>query len=255
MGVSAYNAGQFILRHAMKHNVQFDISYTYSKSMDMGSDSETNVLGNVFGFILDAFNPRKNYAPSDFDTRHLVTADWVLQLPVGQGQRFGGSSSHLVNAFIGGWNISGIARASSGLPWSVYDGLGWGTNWEWSSAMVQTAPIKMRKHIDDAGAPQVFDDPTAARNAMRIPYPGEAGQRNKFRADGYFNVDAGLHKMVHINDRMFFHFAWEVFNVSNTARFDAHSIDNASEDGDAMGRYSSQLNKYRRMQLSGRFEF
>ena len=257
MGTSAYNAGQFILRHAMKYNVQFDVSYTYSKSMDMGSDSEANAINTAaqYGFIIDAFNPRKSYALSDFDTTHLITADWVLNLPVGRGQRFGGNSGHLLNSVIGGWNLSGIARASSGLPWSIYDGFGWGTNWEWESAVVQTAPIKMRKHIDSAGAPQVFDDPTAARNALRIPYPGEAGQRNKFRADGYFDVDAGLHKMVHISDRVFFHFAWEVFNVANTARFDAHSLDNGSEDGDALGRYSSQLNKYRRMQLSGRFEF
>lgn len=257
MGTSSYNAGQFILRHAMKHNVQFDLSYTYSKSLDLGSDSEANAINtsNQYGFILDAFNPRKNWAVSDFDTKHLVTADWVLKLPTGRGQRFGGSSNRLLDALIGGWNLSGIARVSSGLPWTIYDGAGWGTNWEWESAVVQTAPIKMRKHLDADGSPQIFDDPLAARAALRLPYPGEAGERNKFRADGYFDVDMGLHKMVHFTDRIFAHMAWEVFNVTNTARFDAHSVDSGSEDQTSLGIYSSQLTQYRRMQLSARIEF
>ena len=89
-GTSSYHAGQFVLRHPMAHNVQIDLSYTYSKSMDLGSDSEgnpTNVFlpnGNPanFGMILDAWNPRKNYAVSDFDTRHLLTADWVWLMPI-----------------------------------------------------------------------------------------------------------------------------------------------------------------------------
>jgi hypothetical protein len=257
IGTSSYNSGQFILRHAMKHGVQFDLSYTYSKSLDLGSDSEANAINTAaqFGFILDAFNPRKNWAASDFDTRHLITGDWVLNVPTGRGQRFGGNVNRLTDAFIGGWNISGIARASSGLPWTIYDGAGWGTNWEWESAVVQTGPIKMRKHLDADGSPQVFDDPLAARANMRLPYPGEAGERNKFRADGYFTTDMGLHKTVHFTDRIFAHFAWEVFNVTNSARFDAHSVDSGSEDQSTLGIYSTQLTGARKMQLSARIEF
>ena len=257
IGSSSYNAGQFILRHAMKHDIQFDLSYTYSKSIDLGSDSETNAINvnTTFGFILDGFNPRKNRAVSDYDTTHLLTANWVLKLPVGKGEHFAGNSGRLANALFGGWSFAGIARASSGLPWSISDGDGWATNWEWESDMVQTAPIKMRKHFDSDGSPQIFDNPDAAFAAIRDPYPGEAGQRNHFRGDGYFNVDAGLHKMIHINDKMFFHLAWETFNVTNSVRYDVHSLDSGSDDGSQLGVYSSQFGNPRRMQLSGRFEF
>jgi len=257
LGSSSYNAGQFILRHPMKHNVQLDLSYTYSKSLDMGSDSENNPSGsgNNFGFILDAFNPRKNYTISDFNTTHLLTADWVLHLPVGRGQHFGGGSGHLVDALIGGWNLSGIARASSGLPFSMYDGKGWSTNWNWTSYQVQTGPITMRKHIDSNGSPQAFDNPTAALKNMRLPYPGEAGERNRFIGDGYFDVDAGLHKSIAITERTRFHFAWEVFNVTNSTRFDPQTINGGSTSGPQAGVYSGLLTQYRRMQISGRFEF
>ncbi|HMH14815.1 MAG TPA: carboxypeptidase-like regulatory domain-containing protein [Edaphobacter sp.] len=262
-GTSSYNAGQFVLRHPMKHNVQIDLSYTYSKSLDLGSDSESNPTnvtfanGNSanFGFILDAWNPRKNYAMSDFNTTHLLTADWIWLMPFGRGQHYGGNVNHLVDAVIGNWNLSGIARVSSGLPFSINDGDGWSTNWEWQSYMVQTGPIKMRKHQDSNGSPQAFDDPIAARANMRDPYPGEAGQRNKFIGDGYFDVDLGLHKGFRFGDRYSFNLAGEVFNLTNTARFDVHSIDTGSTDGPQMGVYSAQLTQYRRMQISGRFQF
>ncbi len=262
-GTSSYNAGQFVLRHPMAHNVQIDLSYTYSKSLDLGSDSEsnpTNVFlpnGNAanFGMILDAWNPRKNYAVSDFDTAHLLTADWVWLMPFGHGQHYGGNASHLVDALIGNWNLAGIARASSGLPFGISDGLGWSTNWEWQSSMVQTGPITMRKHQDANGSPQAFDDPLAAQANMRSPYPGEAGQRNQFRGDGYFDVDLGLHKGFHFGDRYLLNLAGEVFNLTNSARFDVHSLDTGSTDGPQMGVYSATLTQYRRMQVSARFQF
>ena len=262
-GTSSYNAAQFVLRHPMAHNVQIDLSYTYSKSLDLGSDSESNptnvFLANGaaanFGMILDAWNPRKNYAVSDFDTAHLLTADWVWLMPFGHGQHFGGNVNHLVDAVIGNWNLSGIARASSGLPFGISDGLGWATNWEWESSMVQTGPIKMRKHQDSNGSPQAFDDPIAAQANMRSPYPGEAGQRNQFRGDGYFDVDLGLHKGFHFGDRYLLNLAGEVFNLTNSARFDVHSLDTGSTDGPQMGVYSATLTQYRRMQVSARFQF
>jgi hypothetical protein len=257
MGTSSYNAGQFVLRHPMTHGVQIDLSYTYSKSLDLGSDTESNPANTVgtFGPIIDAFNPRKSYGISDFNTTHLLTADWVLKLPVGRGQALAGGSGRLLDALIGGWNLSGIARLSSGLPFGVSDGLGWGTNWEYESNMVQTGPIKMRKHIDENGSPQAFDNPATALANMRVPYPGEVGNRNNFIGDGYFDIDSGLHKAVHFGDRYNLQFAWEVFNVTNSARFDSHNIVADSTSGDQLGVYGGLLANPRRMQLSGRIEF
>lgn len=256
-GTSNYNALQMILRHPMKNNVQFDLSYTLSKSLDLGSDSEGNTTGAgySYGFIIDGFNPRKNYAVSDFDTRHLLTADWVLKLPVGTGQKFLGNSNHFVNGVIGGWDLSGIARLSSGLPFGLSDGDGWSTNWEYEGYQVQTGPVKVKKNIRSDGTPLAFDPAPVTGKNMRDPYPGETGQRNFYRGDGFFNVDAGLHKVIKLGDRYNLAIAGEVFNVSNSVRFDVHSIDTGSTDGAQLGAYSQTLTTYRRMQFSGRFEF
>ena len=258
-GTSNYNALQVILRHPMKHNVQLDLSYTYAKSMDLGSDTESNPTssGNSYGFLLDAWNPRKNYATSDFDTRHLLTGDWVVKLPVGTGQTFAGSSGRVLNAILGGWDTSGILRLSSGLPFGLSDGDGWSTNWEYESYQVQTGPISIHKHLNANGSPQIFgaDHPPKTGINMRDSYPGEAGERNKYYGDGYFDIDSGLHKVVQLSERYRFAFAAEIFNLTNSNRFDVHALDTGSTDGTQLGVYSGSLTSARRMQFSGRFEF
>ena len=55
---------------------------------------------------------------------------------------------------------------------------------------------------------------------MRLPYPGEAGMRNKFRGDGVFDIDSSLAKSWNLGERARMKFAWEVFNVTNSVRFD-----------------------------------
>ncbi|SRR5579883_393266 len=252
VGVSSYNAGQFILRHPMKNNVSFDVSYTYSKSLDLGSDTETN--SSLFSVVRDSWDPHKNYGVSDFDTRHLLTGDWVLKIPTGKNEHFLANHGVLVDKLVGGWTFTGIARLSSGLPFMIMNGTGWTTNWEIASTMIQTAPITIRKHINSNGVPQVFDNPTTALKAMRNPYPGEAEQRNHYRGDGYFDVDAGLHKVLTFRERYRLDVAAEAYNVSNSARFDPESIDRVSTDSQ-VGVYGSMLVSPRRFQFSGRFSF
>ena len=61
-----------------------------------------------------------------------------------------------------------------------------------------------------------------AGSPIRLPYPGEAGERNNFRGDGYFDIDSGLSKTFKITESQGVKFAWEVFNVTNSARFDTN---------------------------------
>jgi hypothetical protein len=165
---------------------------------------------------------------------------------------------------IGGWQFDGTAHITSGLPiYGVIDNSGWATNWDVEGYMVQTGPIKMHKHqitnSDGTRVMEAFDDPVAAKANMRLPYGGEAGERNKFIGDGYFEIDTGLHKSFTLYDRLKFSLAWEVFNVTNSVRFDAHQ-NNAVSTAQAsnpttFGTYLTTLSQPRKMQFSGRFDF
>ena len=221
--------------------------------------------GSSFSTIINSFKPQLNRGVSDFDTRHLITADWVYQLPFGTGQKFVSGAGRTLNAFIGGWQFSGLNRWSSGLPFSVVEPA-WTTNYQVESGVVATGPVKLQKHLIN-GAPNVFADPTALNNGLqggfpiRLPYPGEAGQRNNFRGDGFFDIDSGLTKSWNITERQGLKFAWEVFNVTNSVRFDTSMASSTGQGltntatSNTLGAYASTLTLPRIQQFSLRYTF
>ena len=273
MGMSYYNAFQFMVRHPSSHGLQMDFNYTFSKSIDMGSDTERSTEFGVnsqnggnssaFSEILNTWKPYLNRAVSDFDTRHIITVDAVYQLPFGRGKKFAGGSNAFADAIIGGWQLSGINRWTSGLPFSLNEP-GWTTDWQIESYGVTTGPVKMRRHWDANGNPQFFDDPDAINNNLncggcnggnvRLPYPGEAGQRNQFRGDGYFDIDTGLSKVWKLREFGALKFAWETYNITNSVRFDPAWIGSGLTGGN-LGVASVLLTQPRRMQFSLRFDF
>ncbi|MGB6134218.1 MAG: TonB-dependent receptor [Acidobacteriaceae bacterium] len=268
IGTSSYNAAQLTIRKASGTGLNLDLSYTLSKSIDMGSDTEraSEFTTNSFGFITNSFNPKSNRAVSDFDTRHLLTGDAIYALPFGRGARFASDVNGFENAFVGGWTLSGIVRLSSGLPFSVVPPLAYSTNYQNTTPAVVTGPIKVHKHLVD-GLPEVFADPNALNNGiatgspLRYPYPGEGGSRNYFRGDGYFEPDASVAKVWKTFESQELRFAWEVFNITNSARFDTSPIsingglNEAVTSGAGFGIYSSQLVQSRKQQFSLRYDF
>jgi hypothetical protein len=115
-----YHAIEITLRHQMTHSVQFDVNYTLSKSIDLASDAErvgpasyTSSLNNV---IINAWAPKQERAVSSFDLRHQMNANWILQLPFGRGKLIAGNAGGVLNAIIGGWQLSGLFRITSGFP-------------------------------------------------------------------------------------------------------------------------------------------
>jgi hypothetical protein len=279
MGMSYYHAAQLILRHPMTHGLTMDFSYTYSHSIDMGSDTErsnefgsTSTNSSAFSEILNTWKPYLNRASSDFDTRHLITTDWVYMLPFGTGKPVAGGANRVLDAVIGGWQWSGIERWSSGLPFSFAEP-GWTTNWQIGSFGVQTGPVKVHKFYDktNGGYPQYFPNwsninsdvncggvncqgVSGTAGNVRLPYPGEAGMRNNFRGDGYFDVDSGLAKTWKLREPASLRFEWQVYNVTNSVRFDANSIGSGLTGGN-LGVATSTLTVPRRMQFALRVDF
>lgn len=267
IGTSSYHALQVSLRHPNSHGVTMDFSYTFSKSLDMNSGTEraneysSDALGG--SAIQNSWNPKLNKAVSDFDTRHLVNGDVIYVLPVGRGKTYLGSVNPIVDGILGGWTFAGLPRWTSGLPFSLFEP-GWSTNWQLEGYGVKNGYVKIRKHYDYAsGSEQVFDDPNAINQGVqsstglvRLPYPGEAGQRNGFRGDGYFDLDSTMTKTWGIGEFGKLKFAAEVFNVTNTVRFDTSSIA-AGLTGGTLGAYGNTLPSggYRRMEFGLRFDF
>ena len=246
-----------------------DFGYTFSKSLDLGSETER---GNVFtngddGYvdfgIQNTWNPKLNKAVSDFDTHSLFTSDWIYALPVGRGKAWLSDANRITDVFVGGWQWAGLARVTSGLPFTLLS-QGYPTNYENPGWGIATQPIQMKKTFA-GGVPYVMPQATVAsinngiftgNGPIRYPYAGEAGERNYFRGDGYFDIDSSLTKSWNLAERAQLKFAAEAYNITNSNRFDVSPAGlNPQLTGSALGAYSSTLSTYRRMQFGLRLDF
>ncbi len=264
VGNSAYNSGQFSLRHAMSHGLSFDFNYTYSKSFDYGSNAERISEFSGFGFnsqIINSWNPRQNRSVSDFDLTHQVNFNWISELPFGHGQKFLGDSGRITNGLIGGWQLAGVFRWSSGFPFTVTPGLGfWPTNWQLTSHAVLTgSKPKTGQFIDPQGDPNVFGSSSTridnASKQFRFAYPGETGNRNNLRGPGTYGFDAGLSKSWKITEAQVLKFSWQVYNVTNSVRFDAANGNHSLSNSSSFGKYVNTLTKPRDMEFALRYSF
>jgi hypothetical protein len=266
-GNSSYNSGQFSLRHRMAHGLTFDLNYTYSKSIDQGSNAERINQFQGGGFasqVVNSWFPKQLRAISDFDTTNAINANWVYDLPFGRGKSVGAAMGRLLNGVIGGWKVSGLWRWSSGYPFTVGNGFGWPTNFELQGAAILdgTKP-KTGKFILNGMTPNVFSDPSNGPNAalaqFRAPFPGESGERNLLRGPGTFNIDVGLSKSWNITERQSLKFTWENFNLSNSPRFDVGTMqlsgNNLITDNTTFGNLSSTLSNPRVMEFALRYAF
>jgi hypothetical protein len=119
----------------------------------------------------------------------------------------------------------------------------------------------MKKQVLN-GSPQVFADPDAINagtltgGPVRLSYPGEAGERNNFRGDGIFGIDSGLAKTWKIKEYGGLQFSWQVFNITNSVRFNTNGLYlGQSLTGGNLGSYSAMQNAPRRMQFGLRYDF
>ena len=272
MGFSHYHAGQFTLHKRMSHGVRFDLNYTFSRSIDLASDAErVPIWGGLGGNIINAWSPFQLKAVSDFDVTHQINGNWTFQLPFGQARHFANSAGKGLDAVIGGWDLSGVSRWSSGFPVNVSNGFRWPTDWQLGGqALWTTYPSTGTTHVTastdpnhpgNAGNISMFTNGTAALNDFRAPFPGEAGQRNAIRGNGFLNTDMTLSKTWKMpykeSNRLVFR--WDVFNVFNTKRFDVQSAaagGNLELDiSSSFGNYTHVLTQQRLMQFGLRYEF
>src|SRR6202790_2500300 len=279
IGSSTYHALQASLRKQFSHGVQFDFNYTFSKSMDITS-AASRVGFSVYGYqniglvgsrLANAFSPNLARAVSDYDLTHQMNLNWIADVPIGKGRTLAHNASGLLDAFIGGWQLSGLARWTSGFPYSVDGGQRWPTDWFLTAITQMTArprtgifhlttPDPVTGKLDSFVSP--FANPSAAQNDFTLPLPGGVGSRNVLRGDGFASWDMSLAKRwkMPYRESHSLQFRWEVFNVPNLTRFNAQGVGaslltSLTQSPASFGAYTSLLTQPRVMQFALRYEF
>ncbi|MBE3109735.1 MAG: hypothetical protein IMZ46_04335, partial [Acidobacteria bacterium] len=118
-GFSDYNALQLELRRQFRGGIMGQINYSYART-------KTNSAGTAQSRLetfLDNNRPQLDIGRSLFNNTHIINANFIAELPFGQGKRWLDTGG-IANAIIGGWQVSSIIHWQSGRPLSITSGRG-----------------------------------------------------------------------------------------------------------------------------------
>lgn len=220
-GISNYNALWITANKRFSKGLEFNTSYTFSKSIDYNSLSSQGTV------VQDSYHIRNERGLSDFDARHRFVIGGVYELP------FKG------NRVIEGWQFSLGTALQTGNPMNIV---------QTSNAFTGVATLRP----DVVGPVSIGLRPVAnsinmqyisACTAANCPFSfgnrfGSLG-RNVFTGPGTQNVDISLRKNTHITEKVQVQFRADVFNVFNHPNFANPNLNVSSAAGNTFGQISA----------------
>src|ERR1043166_6610629 len=105
-GDSWYNSLQFGVQKRLSHGLQFQSSYTWSKTLDTGQGQVPSEAAGNPPTYSDPNHPGNAKGRADFDTPHFWTLNVLYDLPSSNRSGFGG--------ILNGWRVGTIFKASAG---------------------------------------------------------------------------------------------------------------------------------------------
>ncbi len=115
--ISNFNSLQATIEQRLSHGLNFNFNYVWSHFLD---DLDSAGWGSHSGTAnwQNAYNPAANYGNSNFDVRNAFKGYILYQLPFGRGRQFLNTNA-LVDALIGGWQVSDTLIIQSGQPFTA----------------------------------------------------------------------------------------------------------------------------------------
>ena len=117
-GMSFYNALLLKVERRFKGGLRFQLSYTYSKSVDDFSHMSTGESAGNGRTVQNPFDRLADRALSNYDVRHNLAANFDWELPFGPNRMWGAGVTGFAKQLVEGWSINGIVSHVSGNPFS-----------------------------------------------------------------------------------------------------------------------------------------
>lgn len=232
VGNSNYHSFQFSANRRFSQGLSFIAAYTISKTI---ADSEQNLAGfnsywNGTNLGTNTFDRRSERSVVTYDQPQVLALSATYDLPAGPGKRW--LKEGFASKVLGGWQISGITKYSSGFPTAVtqcdaFACLGPGPifNWLGSEAflsrpnLVEGEPLRNPNY-----QPGVFESQFINPAAFTETF-GEFGNAprllSRLRQPGILNEDFSVLKNIQFTEQVRFQFRAEFFNAFNRHRFSA----------------------------------
>jgi len=211
-GNSNYNALQVQATHRSSHGLVFNLGYTWSKSLGDVTDNLSTGTASSQLYPENVYNPRADYGPLNFDQRHRAYANWIYDLPFGQGKRW--ATEGAAAKIAGGWQWIGTYQFNTGVPISV-------------SAPDQsgTFSANSRANCVAPAVPSGFDQTVASympKSSFAIPSHYTFGNCpvGSLHSWSHSSADMSLFKRIPVTEKKYFEFRATAFNIFNTPQFD-----------------------------------
>ena len=259
-GWSNYDALQVRLIKRFSHGLNYQFNYAWSKLMDTGTGSGHSGGVDIWQIAND---PRANYGLSSYDATHNFNGSASYDLPFGQGRVY--PVHGVLNQIVGGWRITGIVQARSGIPFTPVvsenanggdPALSGSPNCFCGYALFPNRAGSGK--ISNPTINQWFDvsafaDPT---NGGKNPAFGDSG-RDILRGPRFVNFDLSLGKSFRIREGMNLEFRADSYNAFNHPQFNNpdNNILSPTAGKITSGQGANNFGPGRIIQLGGRFTF
>jgi hypothetical protein len=211
---STFEALIYDLHRAFQNGFLLTADYMWSHSINDGS-----IGGGESDTVQDVFCRACDKASSDDDERQTFNTSAVYNLPFGLGRRFL-TGRGVTRAVFGGWNVSGIATARTGLPVNVVmNRSNASVPGGYSVSGSERPSLIAGASIIPIGGQTPNDWLNLA--AFSIPANGTFGDlgRNALSGPGLWQIDAAVAKRASITERFAVQFRAEMFNIFNRAQY------------------------------------
>ncbi len=224
VGRNNYNGLSVRLEHRFSQGLYLLNSFTWGKAM---GDSEQAL---EYYSTTTGANPQSiqnlplEYGPSSYDVKLLDVSSIVYNVPVGRGRQYRGNMNPVLDAFIGGWQLSTINTANTGTPLNVYYAPSTANDVTGLTAEYRGEAF-LRPNVSCSGTSQgtaqslltYFAACTFTTPPANAPF-GNLG-RNAFRGPSLEQWDLAVNKDFRITESAKLQFRSEFFNVLNHTNF------------------------------------
>ena len=262
-GNSSYHSFQLKAEKRFSQGVWMLTSYTLSKLLTDSDHTQAGALtwSGAHG-VISPFERRRNKSLAIDDVPQVLSVAFVYELPFGKGKRLLNAGG-VVDKLVGGWRLTNIFRASSGIPFFFRSG---NCNVP-SQFAVGCIPAVLAGANPFAQEKSSFDpnQPLLNRAAFESPdsfnfYYGTGPRISNLRGFGYHNHDFGLSKNISLTERASVEIRSEFFNVwnwhvfANPGEFGAGAFD-TNVASPTFGMWNGSVSAPRNIQLGVRIIF
>lgn len=252
-GESNYNAWEIELQKRFANGLLFDVNYAFARAFNYQFQA-SDPVGNPLW--------RYDYGPVAQQPAHILHWNYVYELPYGSGKRWGASSSRIVNAVLGGWQLSGIGTWQSGTPLTVTAGVGQSPTGAATNRADRIADGKLDHSGLSRGEKALKWFETAAYRVPAFVNAAATRPTRQFGTAGigtvtgprFFTFDTIAQKNFYVAEKYKLQFRVEVFNPFNAVMLGDPDV-NASSPNFGRIRTSNPNYSPRNIQLGFRLDF